>query len=109
MAMIPLTPELFPNQPVYWMDDVGPVVIVGDFAFCCEYDCKAEKDAQEISVRIYEKPDLLPDDPDESILLTRAVAERNFVNENSMVHIRNFIVKFVKNVSYRKDFLIPSM
>ena len=108
MAMIPLTPELFPNQPVYWMDDVGPVVIIGEFAFCCECDCESEKDLQEIFVWIYEKPDTLPDDPDEMILKTGAVAKRNFKGENSTVHIRNFIVKFVKDEAYRKDFMITS-
>ena len=108
MAMIPLTPELFPNQPVFWMDDVGPVVMVGEFAVCCECDCKSEKDSQEIFVRIFEKPDVLPDDPDEMIFKTQAVAKRNFKDEDSMVHIRNFVVKFVKDKGYRKDFLIPS-
>ena len=108
MTMIPLTPELFPNRPVYWMDDVGPVIIIGEFAFCCECDCESEKDLQEIFVRIYEKPDTLPDDPDEMILKTGTVAKRNFKGENSTVHIRNFIVKFVKDEAYRKDFMITS-
>ncbi len=108
MAMIPLTPEVFSNQPIYWMDDVGPVVIMGEYAFCCECDCGSEKDSQEIFVWIYEKPDVLPDDPDEMILKTPAVAKRSFQNENSMVHIRNFIMKFVKDEGYRKEFMIPS-
>jgi len=108
MAMIPLTPELFPTQPVYWMDDVGPVVIVGEFAVCCECDCQTEKNMQEIFVWIYEKPDVLPDDPDEMIFKTHPVAKRNFKDENSMVHIRNFVVKFIKDKGYRKDFLISS-
>ena len=108
MALIALTPDLFPNQPVYWMDDVGPVVIFGAFAFCCECDCESEKDAPEIFVWIHEKPDTLPDDPEEMILKTNAIGKRSFKGENSMVHIRNFIVKFIKDKAYRKDFMITS-
>ncbi len=106
MAMIPLTPDVFSNQPIYWMDDVGPVVIVGDFAFCCECDCGSEKDSQEIYVSVYEKPKDLPDDPDEMVLKTAAIAKRSFRDESSMVHIRNFIMKFVKDAGYRKGFMI---
>ena len=54
-----------------------------------------EKDAPEIFVWIHEKPDTLPDDPEEMILKTNAIGKRSFKGENSMVHIRNFIVKFV--------------
>jgi len=108
MAMIPLTPELFPSQPVYWMDDVGPVVMVGEFAFCCESDCSSERGPQEILVWIFEKPDFLPDDPEAMILKTHTVAKRSFKDENSMVHIRNFVMKFVKDESYRKDFMTSS-
>lgn len=106
MAMIPLTPELFPNEPVYWMDDVGPIVVVGEFAFCCE--CDSGRESPEILVWIFDRPDALPDDPEEMIPGENPVAKRNFKDENSMVHIRNFIMKFVSDEAYRKDFMIES-
>ena len=108
MAMIPLTPELFPNETVYWMDDVGPIVVVGEFAFCCECECDTGQELPEILVWIFEKPGELPDDPDEMIPSAHPVAKRDFKDENSMVHIRNFIMKFVKDEAYRKDFMIES-
>jgi hypothetical protein len=106
MVMIPLTPELFPDKPVLWMDDVGPVVMLGDFAFCCE--CESGADPQEINVWIYEKPDTLPDDPDQEIPKTRVVGKRNFLDEESTLHIQNFIRKFTTDESYRKDFMVAS-
>ncbi len=104
MAKISLTPELFPNKPILWMDDVGPVIIVGDFAFCCERE--SDQKSPSIDVLIYEKPDILPDDPDEMIPKTREVAERHFKDESSTLHIRNFIIKFAEDKQYRNNFLI---
>ena len=104
MAKIPLTPELFPDKPVLWMDDVGPVIVLGEFAFCCE--CDSGEEPQEINVWIYAKPDTLPDDPDQEIPKTRVVGKRNFQDENSTLHIQNFIRKFTIDETYRKDFLV---
>ena len=106
MAKIALTPELFINKPVRWMDDVGPVVFAGGFAFCCEYD--ACQEPMDVLVWIYEKPGALPEDANEIIPKTRCLGKRNFIEDNPVLHIRNFILKFVKDESYRKDFLIAS-
>ena len=106
MPKIPLTPEVFSNKPVHWMDEVGPVIMEGKFAFCCE--CEAGEELPEILVWIYEKPNKLPADPFEEIPKTRVVGKRNFQDENSMLHIRNFIIKFSKDPLYRKDFIIAS-
>ena len=104
MSKIPITLELFPNKPIFWMDDVGAVVLVEKFAFCCEID--SEQDPPDIHVWIYEKPDILPDDPDQMIPKTRVVGKRNFQDENFLIHIQNFIMKFVQDEQYRKDFMI---
>ena len=86
------------------MDDVGPVIIIGDFAFCCESESGQESPS--IDVSIYERPDILPDDPDETISKTREVGTRHFEDESSTLHIRNFIIKFAEDKQYRKNFLI---
>ena len=103
MAKISLTTELFPNKPTLWMDDVGPVVLEGQFAFCCE--CEPCQEPQGIDVCIFEKPDILPDDPDETIPKTREVGKRHFGDEGSTLHIRNFIIKFAQDEQYRKNFM----
>ena len=102
MAMIALTPEVFPDKPTLWMDDVGPVIIVGNYAFCCE--CEPSEEQQTIEVNIYEKPDKVPKNPDDIIPKTRAVGKRSFLDESNMLHIRNFIIKFAGDPQYRKDF-----
>jgi len=104
MAMIALTPEVFPDRPILWMDDVGPVIIVGNYAFCCE--CEPCTEPQSIDVNIYEKPKSIPENPDDMIPKTRAVGKRNFQDESNMLHIRNFIIKFAKDPQYRKDFMV---
>jgi len=105
MSKITLTPELFPDKPVLWMDDVGPVVLVGDFVFCCEVE--SEQDPEEICVLIYDKPDILPDnDSDQTIPKMCEVAKRNFQDENSTIHIKNFIMKFVNDEEYRQGFMV---
>ena len=104
MAKIPLIPELFPNMPILWMDDVGPVILIEEFAFCCE--CESEQELSDIYVCVYEKPDILPDDPRGTIPKTRVLGKRNFHDESSMLHIRNFIMKFAKDEQYRKDYMI---
>lgn len=106
MAKIPLTHDLFPNKPVLWMEDVGPVVIAGSFAFCCE--CEAGQEQSDIFVWIYEKPETLPEDVSKTIPKTRTIGKRAFEDEKSMLHMRNFILKFVKDKEYRKEFLVAS-
>ncbi len=106
MAKIALTPDIFFNKPVRWMQDVGPVVFAGNFAFCCE--CEAAADPIDVSVWIYEKPADLPEDPSAILPRTRPLAKRSFLDDDSMLHIRNFILKFIKDEEYRKAFLIAS-
>lgn len=106
MTKICLTPEVFTEKPILWMEDVGPVVQEGNFIFSCE--CEAGEELPEILVSIFEKPDTLPDDPEEEIPKTRVVGKRNFQGENSTLHIRNFIIKFSADDQYRKDFMIAS-
>jgi hypothetical protein len=103
MAKIALTPEIFENKSVRWMEDVGPVVFVGDFAFCCEYE--ADQDPPDILVQIHEKPETIPEDENEMIPMTRHIGKRSFEDENSILHIRNFILKFSTDEQYRKTFI----
>jgi hypothetical protein len=88
------------------MDEVGPVVMEGNFAFCCE--CEAGEELPEVLVLIFEKPEKLPADPLDEIPKTRVVGKRYFKGENSMLHIRNFIIKFSKDPDYRKEFITAS-
>lgn len=61
----------------------------------------------DVCVWIYEKPEAVSKDPSELIQKTKAVARRNFEEEdNPVLHIRNFIMKFIKDEEYRKDFMI---
>jgi hypothetical protein len=106
MAKIALTPDLFVNKPVHWMKDVGPVVFAGNFAFCCEYE--AAEDPIDVWVWIYEKPPSLPENPEALLPKTRPLAKRSFLDDDSVLHIRNFILKFVRDADYRKEFLIPA-
>ena len=105
MPKVALTQDVFPNKPVHWMDGVGPVILAGNYAFCCEYE--ADKECLDVSVMIYEKPEAVPKDPAEMIQQTKAIGTRNFDEEdNPVLHIRNFIMKFIKDEDYRKDFMI---